>query len=102
VVDIGGFDMQRNTGTACHDMGLGVTKSKVRSIDVTILTNDGACYFPILHPRSDGETGSGWHMICASATAVIRLFSRQDSYYNNSVFNGTVGNRGYVTVWYTP
>ena len=102
VVEIGGFDMQRNTGTACHDMGLGVTKSKVRNIDVTILTNDGACMSPILHPRSDGETGSGWHMICASASAVIRLFSRQDSFFNHSAFNdeGLGCNRGFVTVRY--
>ena len=102
VVDIGGWDMQRNTGTACHDMGLGVTKSKVRAIDVTIYTNDCACLYPILHPRSDGETGSGWHMICSSATAVIRLFSRQDSNFNHSQFDGNAygTNRGYVTVWY--
>ena len=104
VVCIGCWDMQRNTGTACHDMGLGVTKSKVRSIDVNIYSNDCSAIYPILHPDSNGETGSGWQIVCASATAVIRLFSRQDSFFNNSIFNGCeVGcNRGWVTVLYTP
>jgi hypothetical protein len=106
VVDIGCWDMQRNTGTACHHLGLGVTRSKVRSIDVTILSNSPDYkLYPISHATNNGNcTGSGWHMVCSSATAVIDLYSNQDSYFNNTVFNGCDPgtNRGYVTVWYTP
>ena len=99
-VDIGNWDMDTN---ASVDVTIDVESEKVRGIDV-IIRNDtpGATYPLNKYNLSAGEIEGGVEYLTASAPWQVRLSRRTGGYFNNSNFNATPYNRGWITVWYDP
>ena len=105
VVNIGAFDMNRSSGNAEKDVNLGVARTKIRAIVVTILSNTSGIYTlasPVTQVDTSPQLRSFWRVLDDSTTAVIRIYSQDRGYFDINAFdgNGPGGNRGYITVWY--
>ena len=100
VVEIGGWDMQRNSGDAEKNVNLGVPKVNVRNIDVTILTTSSGKMYPLGHPDKNDEIKSEWSIVCACSTACVNLRAKANGFFDQDAFEGSIYNRGYITVSY--
>ena len=106
VVNIGAFDMA-GSGELSKDVSLGVQRSKIRSAQVMILSNDGGLY-PMAMPAGNKELKSYWFIRQESAyasNARVHIYSdarTNPSFFDQGAFNGNgpSNNRGYITIWY--
>ncbi len=94
-VDIGYWNMD---GTPSVSKSLGVSRDKVRGVDV-IIRSDSNEMFPLVYPHSNEEF-SGWWKLCTCSTACIVLSRKADYFFDQSGFNSTSINRGYILVSY--
>jgi hypothetical protein len=93
IIDIGNWDMNSNPFiTASH----GLTQSKIRTINVTIISDDGDMY--------NGLTGLS--QVYATSTGSIIIGRDGSGIFANSNFNDSIStnginfNRGYVMIGY--
>lgn len=105
VVNIGAFDMNRSSGNANKTVALNVTRSKVRSIVVTILSNTSGMYTlasPVTQTDRSPQLRSFWRMLDTGTNASVIIYSDDQGYFDIGAFNGNGpnNNRGYITVWY--
>jgi len=105
VVNIGAFDMNRSSGNASKTVALNVTRSKVRSIVVTILSNTSGMYTlasPVTQTDRSPQLRSFWRMLDTGTNASVIIYSDDQGYFDIGAFNGNGpdNNRGYITVWY--
>jgi len=105
VVNIGAFDMNRSSGDAEKDVALGVVRTKIRAIVVTILSNTNGIYTmasPVTQVTGSPQLRSWWRVLDTGTNATIRLYSDDKGFFDVGAFdgNGPSNNRGYITVWY--
>ena len=105
VVNIGAYDMNRSSGNAEKDVALGVPRTKIRAIVVTILSNTSGIYTmasPVTLTDRSPQLRSWWRVLDTGTNATIRLYSDDQGYFDVGAFNGNGpdNNRGYITVWY--
>jgi len=106
VVNIGAFDMA-GSGELTKHVSLNVVRSKIRSAQVMILSNDGGLY-PMAMPAGNKELKSFWFIrqdsqYASNARVTIYSDARVNpSFFDQGSFNGNGpgGNRGYITIWY--
>lgn len=91
VIDIGDWDMDT---TATVNVAHGITQSKLRSIAVTVRDDLGVTYSDLAASDTDGCT------ISAGATN-ISLTRAASGPYDNTSFNATSYNRGWIVIQYT-
>ena len=110
VVNIGALAMDSNSSNADKNVALGVQRSKIRSCQVLILSNNGGLY-PMALPAGNKEMKSWWYIRQEaeySTNARVRIYSEgsnvNKSFFNQSAFSGSGpgGNRGYIYVTYVP
>lgn len=96
VVSIGSFDMRNG---ASKDVYLGMSTSKVRTIEITIRSNEGGMY-PISYPHSNWELSAAW-LIRPTPTynAKLHIHTNNNRFFDRSNFSGSA-NRGFITVTY--
>jgi len=102
IVNIGAFDMY--PGDKEKELYLGVARSKIRNVSVNILSNSGGVY-SMASPAGNDELRSWWRVMQESSyasNARIKLYSENNSFFDQSAFNGNGpgSNRGYVLVTY--
>lgn len=101
VVNIGGWDMDVSSDTT-KEVSLGVARNKIRSIVVVIQSNSYGLY-TFAAPAGNDEVRQWWRVMTEAAyasNARIKMYSENGGYFDQSAFNGTSINRGYITVWY--
>ena len=87
IVDIGSWDMDASlTKSVTH----GLTFSKIKSWQVTIINDDG-------NGLSDFISGGAISVTTTQFTLVRTIGGA----YDNTNFDDSVMNRGYITIWYT-
>lgn len=98
IVNIGAWNM---LGTPGKSVSLGVARSKIRGIQVMIISDNGSLQ-DIAHPNSKEEISAWWKInYTTSATnAQIDLSRKWDFYFSNSEFDNSYINRGYIIVSY--
>jgi len=91
VIDIGTWDMDAD---ATKDVAHGVTNTKIRAIDVMIVS-DGGAYAPLM--QFDGTNMAGG--IDTIGALEVTLRRRNSGTFDSTNYNGA-GNRGFVTIHY--
>lgn len=99
IVNIGGYDMEG--GDRNKEVSLvGVNRSDIVNVTVNIRSNDGGLY-PMASPAGNDELRSWWRIMSNySNPARIKLYSENNSYFDQGAFNGTSGNRGFIMITY--
>jgi len=93
VINIGDWNMD---ATAYVDVAHGLTKANIRSIATVIRRDDDNELYPISY--SGGGFVAGYDFV---STTIIRLVRVADRQFDNTAFDSTSFNRGYITIWYT-
>ena len=92
VIDIGDWDMD---ATATITVNHGLTVGKIRSFQVTIRQDNATDMYPI---HGHQATPEGYVRINTSQFVLTRVAG---GIFDDTVFNATSYNRGWITVWYT-
>jgi len=97
-VNIGAWNM---LGTPGKSVSLGVARSKIRGIQVTIISDSGSLQ-DIGHPHSNEEISAWWKInyTTSASNAQIDLSRKWDFYFSNGNFDNGSINRGYILVSY--
>lgn len=97
VVEIGTWDM---VTTATKDVSHGIADyTKIRSIDITIIDDNGDLVDFNGADSSSGDLGGIWKCPAAYST-VIKLSRVSSSFFNSTLYDGAVDNRGYAVIQY--
>ncbi len=95
IVEIGDWDMD---ATASVNVAHGLTYSKIRTMIVMIRDNAGTSSYDF--STADSEVGTGTStMAVGSANCVLNRST--DGYFDNTNFDSTSFNRGWITIQYT-
>lgn len=98
IVNIGAWNME---GTRTKSVSLGVARSKIRGIEVMIISDSGSLQ-DIAHPHSNEEISGSWKIsyTTSSTNAQIDITRVYNFYFSNGNFNNSSMNRGYIIVKY--
>ena len=96
IIDIGDWDMSAATGSATTVLAHGLTATDIRSVQVTIRQDvvGSTIDFGILNGSESTTHGVFW------SSSQITLSRGTGGYFDNTTYNATTYNRGWVTIVY--
>jgi hypothetical protein len=95
VLPIGDWDMN---GTFSVDVAHGLTLANIRPpVDVMILNDAGDAMYPLAYPQAANNMSGGF----ALGGTNITLFRFAGGFFDDTGFDSTGYNRGFITIWYT-
>ena len=98
-INIGDWDMDA-TASVNVAHGLSATEWKtIRQVDIIIRNDADTGYYP-LRKGYDGVTGNGFVNVIGSTNITLNRVASGD--FDNTNFDSTSYNRGWVTFWYKP
>lgn len=100
VIEIGDWNMDSDIGITV-DTGLGSDYKKIRSVSVIIRNNDDSDYYPL----DAFVNGTDPYLLNGGITQFLNtggvyLRRRTGGLFDNSNFDSTSYNRGWLTIWY--
>lgn len=105
VLDIGDWNMFIGSGTDGVTVAHGLTLSKIRSVDVMIRDDAGTSFLP-LTTGDIGGAGTGSGALAGEVTNIdstnIYLVRRDGSTFDNTAYDATSYNRGWITIISVP
>ena len=93
ILEIGDWDMDANLSPDAQPVH-GLTSTNIRAVNVTIRADDGT----ISSLERDDGSGAGGQW--AGAAVNINLVRLLGGFFDDTSFNSTSYNRGWVTIWY--
>ncbi len=93
IIDIGDWNMD---ATISVFVTHGLTKSKIRDVQGIIRNDDDTYSIPIT-PGMDAQADAEIYVINSTQIGISRLAG---GYYDNTAYDSTSYNRGWITIWY--
>ena len=98
VINIGDWDMVTDSFVS---VGSGIARANIRGISVIIIDDDAPGVGVALDINWTDGSGTGNQGISISSSGIIGLYRQNGGAFDNTDYNSTSYNRGWVTVTYT-